>query len=88
MVFPIVALPDPPGTMIWTNLNYIISESFQVKMGYSGSVVLEEIFKSPHQIFVFFYYLPFEEDLALYLYNLESPLPKVDLYQVWLNLAC
>jgi hypothetical protein len=27
-------------------------------------------------------YLPFEEDLALYLNNLESPLPKDDLYQV------
>jgi hypothetical protein len=27
-------------------------------------------------------YLPFEEDLALYLNNLESPLPKDELYQV------
>jgi hypothetical protein len=27
-------------------------------------------------------YLPFEEDLALYLNNLEFPLPKSDLYQV------
>jgi hypothetical protein len=33
-------------------------------------------------------YLPFEEDLVLYLKNLESPLPKDDLYQVWLKLAC
>jgi hypothetical protein len=33
-------------------------------------------------------YLPFEEDLALYLNNLESPLPNDDLYQVWLKLAC
>ena len=33
-------------------------------------------------------YLPFEEDLALYLNNLEFPLPKDDLYQVWLKLAC
>jgi hypothetical protein len=31
--------------------------------------------------------LPFEEDLALYLNNLEFPLTKDDLYQVWLNLA-
>jgi hypothetical protein len=33
-------------------------------------------------------YLPFEEDLALYLNNLESQLPKDDLYQVWLKLVC
>jgi hypothetical protein len=33
--------------------------------------------------FLHFYdYLPFEEDLALYLINLEFPLPKSDLYQV------
>jgi hypothetical protein len=28
------------------------------------------------------FYLPFEEELALYLYNLEFPLSKDDLYQV------
>jgi hypothetical protein len=33
-------------------------------------------------------YLLFEEDLALYLNKLESSLPKDNLYQVWLNLAC
>jgi hypothetical protein len=33
-------------------------------------------------------YLPFEENLALYLNNLESPLLKDDLNQVWLKLAC
>jgi hypothetical protein len=33
-------------------------------------------------------YLPFEEDLALYLNNLEFPLPKDDFCQVWLKLAC
>jgi hypothetical protein len=52
-------------------------------MTYSGSVVLEKkILKSPHPIFAFFDYLPFEEDLALYLKNLESPLPNDDLFQV------
>ena len=30
-------------------------------------------------------YLPFEEDLALYSNNLEFPLPKDDLNQVWLK---
>jgi hypothetical protein len=42
----------------------------------------------PTPFFHFCDYLPFEEDLALYLNNLESPLPKDDLYQVWLKLAC
>jgi hypothetical protein len=33
-------------------------------------------------------YLPFEEDLALYLCKLEFPSPKDNLNQVWLILAC
>jgi hypothetical protein len=33
-------------------------------------------------------YLPFEEDLTLYLNNLKFPLPKDDLCQVWLKLIC
>jgi hypothetical protein len=32
-------------------------------------------------------YLPFEEDLVHDLYNFKFPLPKGDLYQVWLKLA-
>jgi hypothetical protein len=42
----------------------------------------------PTPFFHFCDYLPFEEDLALYLNKLEFPLPKDNLYQVWLNLAC
>jgi hypothetical protein len=33
-------------------------------------------------------YLPFEKEPALYQYNLNFPLPKDDLYQVWLKSAC
>jgi hypothetical protein len=33
-------------------------------------------------------YLPFEEDLVLYLNKTEFPLPKDILYQVLLNLTC
>jgi hypothetical protein len=33
-------------------------------------------------------YLPFEEDLAIYLNKLEFSSSKDNLYQVWLNLAC
>jgi hypothetical protein len=36
----------------------------------------------------FYDYLPFEKDLALDLHNFEFPLPKDDLYQVLLKLAC
>jgi hypothetical protein len=42
----------------------------------------------PHFCIFEIRYLPFEEDLALYLNNLESPPPKDDLCQVLLKLAC
>jgi hypothetical protein len=44
-------------------------------MTYSGS-------NEPTPFLLFCNYLPFEEDLALHLKNLELPLPKADLYQV------
>jgi hypothetical protein len=59
-----------------------MSESFHVNMSYSGSEVLKEKFFNDLSKFLHFYYLPFEEDLALYLKNLKFPLPKDDLYQV------
>jgi hypothetical protein len=52
-------------------------------MNYSGSMVLEKRFlNDPKLIFAFFDYLHFEEDLALYLRNLQFPIPMNDLYQV------
>jgi hypothetical protein len=45
-------------------------------------------FNDPNPFLHFCDYLPFEEDLDLYLNKLEFPLPKNNLYQVWLNLAC
>jgi hypothetical protein len=51
-------------------------------------LVLEKIFKWPRPILHFWNYLPFEKDLAIHFKNLEFPLPKDDLYQVWLKLAC
>jgi hypothetical protein len=52
-------------------------------MSYSGSVVLKEKISmvSPN-VLHFYDYLPFEEDLALYLNNLVFSFPKDDLYQV------
>jgi hypothetical protein len=41
----------------------------------------------PTPILYFCDYLPFEEDLALYLNKLEFPWPKDDLYQLWLHYA-
>jgi hypothetical protein len=80
--------PDPWGPWCEQFWIYIISESFHVNIAYSGSVVLEKkIFKWAHPIFEFFDFLPFEEDPDLYLNNLEFPLPKDDLCQVWLKLA-
>jgi hypothetical protein len=52
-------------------------------MTYSGSVVLEKKKIKCHTPFLHFCdYFPFEEDLALYLNNLEFPLPKDDFYQI------
>jgi hypothetical protein len=45
-------------------------------------------FNDPTPFLQYCDYLTFEEDLALYLYKLEFPLPKNNLYHVWLNLAC
>jgi hypothetical protein len=88
MFFPFVAQFDPRGPWCEQFWIYIISESFHVNMSYSDTVVLEKkIFKLPHPIFQFCNHLPFEEDLALYLNNSESHLPKDDLHQVWLKLA-
>jgi hypothetical protein len=60
-----------------------MSESFHVNMSYSGSMVLKgKKFNALANFLHFYDYLPFEEDLALYLNNLESPLPKDDVYKV------
>jgi hypothetical protein len=48
----------------------------------------EKTFNELSKYLHFCVYLPFEDDLVLYFYNLESPTPKDDLYHVWLELAC
>jgi hypothetical protein len=59
-------------------------------MTYSDSVILErKIFKWPHPTFAFFFRLsPLWRGPGPIFENLESPLPKDDLCQVWLKLAC
>jgi hypothetical protein len=87
MVFPIVALPNPPETMICTNLNLQYFRKLLCKselFWFYGSWEKDCYMTPPH----FCDYLPFEEDLALDFYNFKSPLPKGDLYQVWLKFAC
>jgi hypothetical protein len=60
-----------------------MSESFHVNMSYSGSVDLnQKKFDALFRFLHFCDYLPFEEELVFYLYNLEFSLPKNDLYQV------
>jgi hypothetical protein len=72
----------------WSYLNklestYVRKLSCKINMTYFGWVVLKEkIFQWPHQSLHFCDYLPFEEELVLYLYNFEIPLPKNDLYHV------
>jgi hypothetical protein len=88
MVFPIVASPDPQGQWFVQTWICIISGSFDVNLSFSGFVVPEKICRWPDPILHFCDYFPFEEDLALDLYNFILSLPKDDLYQVWLKLAC
>jgi hypothetical protein len=92
-VFPIVIPPHPPhpGSMIWTNWNlHYVKKNFHVNMSSSGSLVLEDknFFNDLTKFLHFCDHLPFKDDLALYLYNFEFPLPKDNLYQIWLELAC
>jgi hypothetical protein len=61
-----------------------MSESFHVNIIYSGLLVLKEKKFSITKFLHFYDYLPFKEDLALYLNNLEFLLPRDDSYQVWL----
>jgi hypothetical protein len=71
--------------MVCTNLNlhYIRKLSSKYELFWlSGSL------NDPTPFLHFCDYLPFEKDLALDLYNFEFPLPKDDLYQVLLKLAC
>jgi hypothetical protein len=58
-------------------------ESFHANLSYYGSVVLKGKKSNDLAKFLHFYdYLPFEEDLALYLNNSKFSLSKDDLYQV------
>jgi hypothetical protein len=58
-------------------------------MSSSGSMVCEKkILNDPTPFLHFCDYLSFEKHLALDLYNFDFPLPKDDLYQVLLKLAC
>jgi hypothetical protein len=58
-------------------------------MTYSGSVVLEKkIFKWPHLIFAFFRLSPLWRGPGPLFEQFRIPLPKDDLCQVWLKLAC
>jgi hypothetical protein len=85
--FPLCPPPWPSGTTICTSLNLQNVRKVFVNMSYSGSVVLKGKNYDLTKFLHFCDHFPFEEKLAFYLYNLEFPLPKDDLYQVWLKLA-
>ena len=77
----------------WSDLNklestYVRKLSCKIDMTYSGWVLLKKKnFNDLTKVLHFCDYLPFEEELVLYLYNFEILLPKDDLYHVWLKLA-
>jgi hypothetical protein len=88
MVFPTVAPLDPKGSWFVQTWISTILEGFCVNLSFSAFVVLEKnIFKWPHPIFAFLWLsLIWIRPQALDLYNFRFPLPKDDLYQVWLKL--
>jgi hypothetical protein len=59
-----------------------MSGKFHVNLGFSGLVVLEKIFTWSHHVCIFCDFLPFDEDLVLYLNELEFPSSKDNLHQV------
>jgi hypothetical protein len=80
----------PRRTMIWMIFNpHYVRKLSCINMCFSGSVVLEKIFKWPHHIFTFFFFnnLSCEEDLINNLNSFEFLSPKNDLYEVWLKLT-
>jgi hypothetical protein len=85
--FPYCGPSWPPGTNVCTNLNlhYIRKLSCKYELFWLSGLWEEN---DPTPFLHFYDYLPFEKDLALDLYNFEFPLPRDDLYQVWLKLAC
>jgi hypothetical protein len=85
--FPHCGPSRSPGIMIWTNLNlqYIRKLSCKYELFCLSGSFKEDFQITPHH---FCDYLPFEEDLALYWNDFQFPIPKDDLYQVRLKMAC
>jgi hypothetical protein len=82
-IIPLLCSPPWPfGTIICTSLNlhYVrnLSRKYHDLFWLSGSQ--GKFFSMTLPNFCIYDYLPFEEDLALQLNNLEFPLPKDDLY--------
>jgi hypothetical protein len=82
--------PWPSGTIICTSLNlhYLRKLSSKYELFWLSGSLGKTFFNDLTKVLHFRDYLPFEEDLALYLNNVEFRLPKDDSYQVWLKLAC
>ena len=64
------------------NLHYIRQLSGKYDLFWLSGSGEEDFSMTPPHFLHFCNYLPFEEDMALNLNNLESPLPKDDLCQV------
>jgi hypothetical protein len=79
MVYHIVAPPNPLGPWFVQTWICSIAGSFCVNLNFSGFV---RFLKRSTLFLHFCECLPFEQDLALDLYNFKFPLPKDDLYQV------
>ena len=89
----------PRGVMIWTNLNllymiwtnlnfhYIRKLSYKFQLFWPSGSWEEDFLMTLPYFLSFIDYLPLRGDMFLQFNNLNSPLPKDALYQVWSKLA-
>jgi hypothetical protein len=87
MVFPIVAHPTPWDHDVNNSESTLYQKAFIWIWPILAQWFWRRFLNDPTQFLHFCNYLPFEEDMALYLNNLEFSLPKDDLCQVWSKLV-
>jgi hypothetical protein len=83
MFFLNVAQSEPPGPQFSWNLIFTLSDSFYINLSFFGFVLLG---KKKNDTTVFAIISPLKMTWP-FLYKVEFPLCKDDLYQVWMKFA-
>jgi hypothetical protein len=86
-MFVIILHLNRTWLFIWTTLNFLYLRMICTKFHWNWPAGSEDFFFN-FSVFLFdCYYLPLEKGIALNMNSFESPLPKDDLCQLWLQLA-